>query len=100
MSQVPLDAPVEVRAEKFRGELEDARAAAYRALQETAREYPPPQAPPPRQPHPTLRPAPPPPASPPPAPLQAVVALLREAGLAEIALGEMGGLLSLPARDN
>ena len=144
MSQVPLDAPVEVRAEKFRGVLEDARAAAYRALQETAREYPPAEAPPVRKPRlteggrslvamvrgrsraeavrlavellggvrraldppgpvllkPNFNSADPFPASTHPDHLQAVVDLLREAGLAEIALGEMGGLLSLPARDN
>ena len=32
--------------------------------------------------------------------LQAVVDLLREAGCEEIAVGELGGLLSLPAKDN
>jgi len=32
--------------------------------------------------------------------IQAVIDLLREAGCAEIALGEMGGLLSLPAKGN
>ena len=32
--QVPLDTPVQVRAEKFRGALDDERTAAYRVLQD------------------------------------------------------------------
>lgn len=141
---VPLDTPAEVRAGKFRGVLNDERAAAYRALQETVREYPAAAAPPVRRPRltegarslvsvvrgrgraeavrravelvggirraidpagpvllkPNFNSADPFPASTHPDHLQAVVDLLRQAGLGEIALGEMGGLLSLPARDN
>lgn len=144
MTQIPLDTPVEVRAQKFRGVLDDARAAAYRALQETARDYPAAAVPPVRRPRlaeggrslvavvrgwsrreavrlavdlvggvrraidppgpvllkPNFNSADPFPASTHPDHAQAVVDLLREAGLGEIALGEMGGLLSLPAKEN
>ncbi len=141
---VPLDTPVVTRAEKFRGVLDSDEAAAYRALQETKREYPEAQPPPLRPPrlvragrslvamvraetreaavrlaveklggirrvvpHPApvlLKPnfnsADPFPASTHPDTLETVVALFQEAGCTDLAVGEMGGLLSLPARGN
>ncbi|MEE9240894.1 MAG: hypothetical protein V3U53_06875, partial [bacterium] len=40
MVQVPLDTPVEVRAEKFRGLLDNVEAGSYRLLQESTEEFP------------------------------------------------------------
>lgn len=141
---VPLDAPVAERAAKFRKTLDRDEAAAYRALQETRREYPEVDAPPLRPPRlrrggrslvamargetreeaarlaigmlggirraigapapallkPNFNSADPFPASTHPETLEAVVKLLREAGCDDLAVGEMGGLLSLPARGN
>ncbi|MEE9274808.1 MAG: DUF362 domain-containing protein [bacterium] len=142
--QVPLDTPVQVRAEKFRGVLDDERAAAYRVLQESGAILEEAEAPPVRSPRlaeggrslvalargrdraeairlaadllggfgravdppgpvllkPNFNSADPFPASTHPDHLQTVIDLLREAGCAEIAVGEMGGLLSLPAKEN
>ena len=144
MTQVPLDTPVEIRAENFRGVLDDADAGPYRSLQESAEEFPVAEAPPLRRPRltekgkslvavtrgrnraeavrlaadllggashildsvqpvlikPNFNSADPFPASTHKDVLQALVALCREAGCGEIDIGEMGGLLSLPARKN
>ena len=141
---VPLDTPVETRADNFRKVLDFDESAAYRALQETKQEYPEAQAPPLRPPRlkkegkslvalvrgetrdeairlaveklggirhiidspapallkPNFNSADPFPASTHPDTLETVVALLKEAGCDDLVVGEMGGLLSLPARAN
>lgn len=142
--QVPLDTPVEVRAENFRGVLDERDAAPYRSLQESTEEYPEADVPSPRRPRlteagrslvavtrgldraqgirlavellggirramdppqmvlikPNFNSADPFPASSHPDHLQTLVELVRESGCGEVDIGEMGGLLSLPASRN
>lgn len=144
MEQVPLDTPVNVRAENFRDLLDNPNAGPYRVLQESCSEFPVAEVPPQRRPqlkdkgkslvavargrdrreavrlavdllggiraildtvHPVLvkpnfNSADPFPASTHKDLLQALVELCREADCNDIDIGEMGGLLSLPAREN
>jgi uncharacterized protein (DUF362 family) len=142
--QVPLDTPVDMRAESFRGVLDKEEAGPYRSLQESAEEYPEAEVPAIRPPRltsggrslvavargrtraegvriavdllggirraldppqgvflkPNFNSADPFPASSHPEHLQALIELAREAGCPEVDIGELGGLLSLPASLN
>jgi uncharacterized protein (DUF362 family) len=144
MTHVPLDTPVDVRAENFRGILDDRDAVAYRSLQESKEEFPLAEVPSLQAPRltengkslvavargkdrreavklavgllggieramdrvqpvlikPNFNSADPFPASTHPDLLEVLVELCKEAGCGEVDIGEMGGLLSLPARKN